>query len=231
MIDQYRLVTDWNTKWNGRSSSFHVPVAYCPNPEEQDPDYRERYITTTYGLAFLSNPKDGSVAQAMVKLSDYGVFIHGLRGVAPLEQLEVLDEVVVALAQMGKVDGSEAIQHNPECPDCYVEMNWDEGFDCPVCLTHFSDNGQFSHRLCVEYDCDEWAELVGDDGQPRCTTCSVLILAGEQQPFAPYECKRCKEKVVGIPARAKAAKNRLCGTHQAAADRDDFMRDILGRRY
>jgi hypothetical protein len=226
MTEQYEKVVEWNSKWNSGTSSMNVPVAYCPNPEEEDPEDRERCITTAYGMAFLSTPKDGSDPQAVVRLMDYGV-----RGYAPLDHLEVLEEVLAALRRFGKVDGDEAIHHNPECPDCYVEMNWDEGFDCPVCLTHFGDNGEFSYKVCVEYDCCDWAEMLGDDGQPRCTTCSVLILAGEQKPFAPYECKRCKVKVVGIPSQAKAAKNRLCGSHQAAEDRQAFMDEIIGKRY
>ncbi len=225
MSEQYELMCNWNTRWNSSTSSFklNVPVAYCPNPEETDPEYRERYVTTAWGVAFMSGD---AVPVAMVRTADYGV-----RGQVRLDQLEVLEDVVTKISKMAKVDGDEAIQHNPECPDCYVEMNWDEGFDCPVCHTHFDSNGQFSHKVCVEYDCTEWGELVGDDGQQRCTTCTTLILADEQSPFGPYDCKRCKKNVVGIPARSQAAKNRYCGGCQVAEDHRSFMDDLLTRRY
>jgi hypothetical protein len=223
---EYDKVIAWNERWNKERSRFNVPVAYCLNPDD-DPDEQERNVTTTYGMAFLSSPKDGSQPQAVVRLFDFGTQF----GSAPLDRLEVLEDVITAMSQMGKPDGGEAIQHNPECPDCYVEMNWDEGFDCPVCLTHFDDNGMFSYKPCVEYDCSEQGDLVGADGQPRCTNCTVLVLAGELEPFKPYDCKRCKTNVVGIPARSKAAEARLCGSDQAAVDRQEFLDGILSRRH
>lgn len=223
MTDQLDLIDAWNRRWNpARSRSISAPVVYCTNPEEEDEGYRERYVTTTYGMAFLD--KDDYAA---VRLHDYGPHLRGAR----LEHLTVLEDIAEKLTALGKVDGDEAIQHNPECPDCYVETNWDEGFDCPVCLTHFDDNGQFSHKVCVEYDCTEWGEVLGEDGQQRCVPCTVLVLAGELSPFGPYECRRCKKSVVGIPARSQAAKNRLCGGDQAAKDRQDFLDGILNRRH
>lgn len=228
MSTPYELVTDWNMKWYSTKVGgwrYGVPVAYCPNPDEQDPDYRERYVTTTQGMAFLGKDRDGDEA-AMIRLNDYGE----LRGQARLDHLEVLEEVVEQIRQMRKPDGDEAIQHNPECPDCYIEMNWDEGFDCPACLTHFDDNCTFSHRVCVEYECSEWGELVGADGQPRCVDCTTQVLTGEQSPFSPYDCKRCGKTAVGIPARSTAAKNRLCGGCEGARQRQSFLDDIMGRR-
>jgi hypothetical protein len=222
---QEELAYAWNARWHPARNAprFNAPVAYVPNPEERNPDYRERYVTTAYGMAYVRD-SDGEPV-AWVRLIDYGE-----RGQARLDRLEVLEDVVTKLGQMSKPDGDEAIQRYPECPDCYVEMNWDEGFDCPVCLTHFNDNCAFSHKVCVEYECSDDADMVGDDGQPRCTNCTVLILAGEQSPFDPYECRRCKTNVVGIPSRSKAGKNRYCGTCQAAKDRDEYLADILGRR-
>ena len=226
MSTQYDLVLEWDARWYAMKSGWRygVPVAYCPNPEEQDPDYRERYVTTTFGAPFLGKDRNGDEA-AMIRLTDYGE-----RGQARVDHLEVLEEVVEQIRQMRKPDGDEAIRRNPECPDCYIEMNWDEGFDCPGCLTHFDDDCSFSHKVCVEYECSEWAELIGADGQPRCVACTTLVLTDEQSPFSPYDCKRCGKSAVGIPSRSSAAKNRLCGGCEGARQHQAFIDDIVGRR-
>jgi hypothetical protein len=223
--EQRELMQAWNKRWGQRGSITSVPVSYCPNPEEEDPEFRDVNITTAYGLAFMGQPKDGSEMVAKVRLTDYGPHLGGAR----LDHLTVLENVIAKLSEMPKVTGDEAIQRYPECPECGVEMNWDEGFDCPVCHTHFSDNCEFDHKVCVEYDCSEQADLVGPDGQPRCTTCSVLVLCGTQEPFSPYNCVRCNSKVTGIPARSEAAKNQLCGRDQAAKEHRDFIDDIMSR--
>lgn len=225
-LTQLEKVIAWNDRWNkGRAVHSYIPVAYNPNPEETDPDYVERNITTAYGLAYLSPEKDGE-RLALVRLTDYAPFRSGAR----LDHLEVLDGVLAKILDMKKVDGDEAVHRNPECPDCNQEMAWDDGFDCSICLTHYCDDGSFSHRLCVEYDCDEWAEVVGDDEQPRCIPCQTLVLSDELSPNSPYECSKCRVLVVGIPAKAAASKNRLCRSHQGAKEHNDFIDEILSRR-
>lgn len=225
MSGQYQLMLDWNKRWYSENKSVHVPVALCSNPEEKDPEYRDRNVTTTYGPAFMWQPTDQEGTLAVIRVNDYGPPRGGVR----LDRLEVLEDVFEKLGRLGKVQGDEAIQHYPECPDCYVEMNWDEGFTCSICHTHFEDNGEFSYRPCVEYDCHEAGDHVGEDGQARCTNCTVLVLAGEQEPFGPYPCTRCQKKVVGIPARSEAGRTRHCGSCQAAKERQNSLDDILGR--
>lgn len=208
-------VKEWNKKWSGG-----VPVIYIPHPDDPDED-REEYPTTTWGSAFL----DGAGSRAMVRLTDYGT-----RGMAELENIKVHPNAEQILA-LPKVKGEEATMRNPNCPDCWEELEWDDDFYCAFCTQRFSSsNGlEFLSRECVEYECDENADVIGVDKQPRCLHCETLAFSDEITRFAPFNCRSCGEEVVGIPADSYAGKKSKCGTCASSQASRERVDQLLGR--
>ncbi len=109
----------------------------------------------------------------------------------------------------------------PPCSRCHVETEHDgDGFTCPQCLARWSDRGGAGVMPCVE-DRDHEASVVGADGQPRCVLCETRVRSGEiEDPAEPYECRRCKTKVIGIGVGfdTGAATNRRCGECQVSVE-------------
>lgn len=120
----------------------------------------------------------------------------------------------------------------PQCAYCEIDLIHDgDGWDCGQCRAWWSSDGYSTHyRRCVEADCDEQADLVGEDGQPRCRSCQFLVLLGVIEATGPYKCSEtyCHHgEVYGMPYNAPARRNRMgtkkrCGGCQQRAESDAY---------
>lgn len=138
-------------------------------------------------------------------------------------------------AEVTGLDKPEPIELDfpyPPCSRCGVETEHDgDGFTCPQCLARWSDRGGDGVMPCVE-ESDHEASVVGADGQPRCVLCETRVRTGEIEAADPYDCRRCKTKVVGIGPQFNtgAARNRRCGECQVAVESDEWWANWRAER-
>jgi hypothetical protein len=134
-----------------------------------------------------------------------------------------------SLAALEKPNAGELDWPPPDCPHCDVPTSYDCGPYCEECGTRWSSSGYDGVRRCVE--CDHDATVVGADGQPRCGACQLAIITGEEEPTGPYECRRCKARVVGIGhGPGQAGERRLCGSCNAREESDRWIADYLAKK-
>lgn len=119
----------------------------------------------------------------------------------------------------------------PQCPYCEIDLYHDgDSWQCEMCRSWWSSDGHGAHRrACVEQECDgAEADVVGDDGQPRCRSCQFLVVLEVIEPSGPYQCSEphCYSgKVTGMPAGSPARRNGLgraprCGRCQQRVSSD-----------
>lgn len=157
---------------------------------------------------------------AMVRLND-GTFAH----IADL----TIHPQAAALAVLPRADVPTLEFPPPPCAFCEtVDTEFDgRGFCCPECGARWSSNGFDGTRLCVE--CDDDADIVGPDGQPRCLPCQAGLNEHAEAGTEPYQCRRCETEVVGMPSSRQAAMRGLCGGCCNADRRNAWLAEVAAR--
>lgn len=226
---QLETVQAWITAY-GRGN---VPVLVGPAPdptdfEEGEEIYDEREVEFTHGGGpYLSGIPGDTARRATLRLG------QGWRQVA-LDTVEIHPRHAEVAGLVELDDHQELDFPPPDCAFCEISLNHDgDGWTCEQCSARWDSAGHRCTRECVEPECDAAeAEVVGEDGQPRCKPCAFQILIGAIQPTAPYTCSNswCSTKVVGMPYAAKARRhghNPVCGGCQQKADSDDWWKSYL----
>lgn len=197
--------------WIKKYGQASVPVLVDGNTHDE-------YLEFTHQSPFLSGTADSEQCEAMIRV---GIT---WRCVA-LSRIKVHRRAksIMGLATSRALPDSPELEFRPpDCPFCEISLGHDgDGWTCEQCHARWPGNGYSAGavRICVEEDCaGNEAQVLGEDGQPRCLPCAGLILLGVLEPTEPYKCREtyCSEnKVTGMPAWASAAQARRCGRHQA----------------
>lgn len=200
--DPQALVEAWNKQY-GRGG---VAVLFTAHDNDNDPE-----IAFTHGMAFLTGKPEDQIRQPVVRIGD------SMRCV-PLSRVTVHPRHAEVANLPALKGGPDLDFPPPDCAYCEIDLEHDgDGWNCGQCHAWWPSNGNGSshHRYCVEENCENYATTVGDDRQPRCTSCAFLILLGEISPTPPYRCRDCygRELVVGMPTDSAPAQSKLCGRH------------------
>lgn len=226
---QLEKVQAWQRD-HGRKS---VPVLVGPPPrpedfEEGEEPYDDRDIEFTHDGPWLSGNDGDPDRRALIRL--------GLRRrVVDLDKVQVHPHFAL-VAGFAPVKETELEFPPPECVYCDINLEHDgDGWACPQCRADWASDGYSHHRrVCVEAECDgDEAKVVGEDGQPRCRPCQFLVTVERIEPTGPYRCREtyCRdEKVTGMPADTRAARNRRCGRHQQQIDNEESWKNYLDRK-
>jgi hypothetical protein len=218
--------------WVGAYGHGSVPVLagppVCTEPGEDS--YSDREIEFASGPPWLSGKDSGTNRLAMIRLMPGA-------GTVRLDTLAVHPRYA-ELDGYDKPEKTELEFPPPQCAYCDIDLDHDgDTWNCPQCRAWWADDGYSDHRrYCVEADCDgDEAQLVGEDGQPRCRPCQFLVLLGQIRPTGPYTCSNayCRREVVGMPYDAKARRHGhkpLCGSCQQREESDAYFKDLLARR-
>jgi hypothetical protein len=186
-------------KWNAESQIAGNPVLWWVNGDRAKP----AQTAVAIGLAWVADQ-----TRPMVRLSsDYYRGVH----LDHVERHPLTDKI----RSMPKPADATLEFPPPDCGFCEtVPCEYDDGFACPQCGARWSaDYGHLggATRLCVEAECVEEATVRGKDEQPRCVLHQTLILAGEEEGFAPYNCRNCQTRVIGIGPDRPPYADLLCG--------------------
>jgi hypothetical protein len=225
---QLETVQAWLREYGRRS----VPVLVGPAPDPADFEEGEevvddRDVEFTHDGPWLSGKEGDQARRALIRV---GINWR----VLDLDKVEVHPKVN-AEAGLGPVPMVELDFPPPDCTYCEIGLTHDgDSWYCEQCSASWDSGGFSSHtRKCVEPECGgNEAELVGDDGQPRCRPCQFLVAIGEIEATAPYKCREsyCGTRVVGMPADNLAARHQRCGRHQYQIDSDAYWKDYLDKK-
>jgi hypothetical protein len=186
--------------WN----AAHKPNTLVQWRRTADAEFTETGVTWIY--AYLLK----GVATVRVTAGDFvplaNVRVHPAAG-----QLARLDSVKVRALEFPP----------PTCEFCNVDTYCDgDGFTCPQCRARWNSSGNDGRRQCVECGSDS-ADVVGEDKQPRCLPCAADVVTGVLEATGPYQCRRCKDEVVGIGhEHGRIFTESLCGSCNDSAERD-----------
>lgn len=213
--------------WDDQYGRGPVPVLVGDNHDDDQIEFTE-------GRPFLSGKPDDPERVAMIRIRSR--YWHGieLATVTPHPRR-------AELAAFRATDPGEPLEFPPpQCTYCEIDLIHDgDGWDCGQCRAWWSGDGCSTHRRrCVEADCQDEADLVGEDGQPRCRNCQFLVVLDVIEATGPYKCSETychRGMVYGMPYDAPGRRNRMgtkkrCGRCQQQAESDAYWQDYMANR-
>ncbi len=225
---QLEAVRDWTRRYG----TARVPVLVGAPPDPADFDegeevIDERDVEFTWDSPHLAG-KPGDIGRiAKIRLGVHWRTVD-------LDSVQVHPEAAT-VATFNPVPHTDLEFPPPDCTYCEIGLSHDgDGWYCEQCGASWSNNGMDHHRRrCVESECGgAEAEMIGDDGQPRCRPCGFLVSIGRIEATAPYRCREIcygDSPVTGMPADSAAARYGRCGRHQQQADSEAWMKDCLSK--
>jgi DNA-directed RNA polymerase subunit RPC12/RpoP len=199
--------------WNN-SHRVGTPVLHWPRGDRSEPGQ----VDVTVSCAFVVDASP----EAIVRLGE--TWRH-----VPLAHVDA-HPLAAKIAELSDADPDPLEFPPPACSACVTVDTYHDGdgFTCPQCGTRWSSNGYEGTRPCVE--CDNEAAVLGPDEQPRCRTCQVQILTGDEEATPPYDCRRCGHKTTGIGSSRTAYGRKVCGGCQQADDNRTAWDRLLTNR-